>query len=96
MHRSDDAGQTWQTAFASLNLPEPLPATCVAISPDFARDRVIFAGAPGGVLRSIDGGQTWFVAMLPSPPPTVSSLIISPNFEHDGVVPWLNQPIVNP
>ena len=86
LYRSTDGGTTWQPAQASLNLPEPLPATAVALSPAFAADRRVFAGAPGGVLRSIDGGETWLVTALPSPPTTISTLVVSPNFTEDGVV----------
>ena len=84
--RSEDGGLSWQDAYASLNLEAPLATLAVGISPNFAEDRTVFAGVPGGVLRSIDGGQSWQAANLPSPPPLVSSLVVSPNFTHDGVV----------
>jgi photosystem II stability/assembly factor-like uncharacterized protein len=58
----------------------------VALSPDFEHDRSVFAGAPGGVLRSLDAGQTWYITMLPSSPPSVSTLVVSPNFVQDGVL----------
>lgn len=86
LYRSDDHGATWRPAQASLQLPEPLPATALALSPDFATDRRMFSGAPGAVLRTADGGNTWLVTPLASPPPTVSSLIVSPDFARDGVV----------
>lgn len=86
LYRSDDGGSTWRSAYDSLDLSEPLAATAVALSPDFESNQTVFAGAPGGVLHSVDGGQTWYVAPLPSPPPTVSTLVVSPNFSHDGVL----------
>jgi photosystem II stability/assembly factor-like uncharacterized protein len=86
LSRSIDGGKSWQSAYESLNLAEPLTTMAVAISPAFASDRSVFAGVPGGVLRSVDGGQNWHVAMLPSPPPAVSTLAISPNYERDGVL----------
>jgi photosystem II stability/assembly factor-like uncharacterized protein len=58
----------------------------IAISPNFASDRTVFAGVPGGILRSFDGGQTWHVVELPSPPPVVSALVISPDYVRDGIV----------
>ncbi len=86
LYRSTDGGQSWQPAYASLNLEAPLATTAVILSPGFAGDSHVFAGVPGGILRSMDGGQTWQVATLPSPPPLVSSLVISPDFERDGVI----------
>jgi len=58
----------------------------VAISPAFASDRTVFAGVPGGILRSFNGGENWDVVQLPSPPPMVSALVISPDYAHDGIV----------
>ena len=86
LFRSADGGATWQPAYASLQLDEPLPATAVALSPRFAIDNLVFAGAPGGVLRSADGGATWVASALPAPPPTVSALVVSPDFAQDGLV----------
>ena len=58
----------------------------IAISPDFASDRTVFAGVPGGILRSFDGGENWDVVQLPSPPPVVSALVISPDYVRDGIL----------
>ena len=46
----------------------------------------MFAGVPGGILRPVDGGECWFIATLPSPPPFVAALAISPNYAHDGTL----------
>ena len=86
LYRSDDGGLTWQPAYTSLELETPLMTSAVAVSPDFEADRSVFAGAPGGILRSIDGGRNWRIATLPSPPPIISSLAVSPSFAHDGVL----------
>jgi len=86
LFRSDDGGQTWRFSYDSLNLQSPLATLAVVISPEFASDHSVFAGAPGGILRSVDSGETWSISMLPSPPPLVSSLVISPHFAHDGVI----------
>jgi photosystem II stability/assembly factor-like uncharacterized protein len=86
LYRSDDGGSTWNFAYDSLDLAEPLATTAVVLSPDFETDQTVFAGAPGGVLHSVDGGKTWYVAMLPSPPPLVSTLVVSPNYTRDGVL----------
>jgi photosystem II stability/assembly factor-like uncharacterized protein len=86
LYRSDDGGLTWQNAYASLELDVPLTTVAVAVSPNFEADRSVFAGVPGGILRSVDGGQSWYIAGLPSPPPFVSTLVVSPNFAHDGTL----------
>ena len=86
LYRSDDCGGTWQMAFQSLALSGSLPALTVAISPDFERDPRIFAGLSGGILRSWNGGQSWESIPLPSPPPIISALELSPNFEQDGII----------
>lgn len=86
LYRSDDGGTTWRSTYGSLGLEAPLATTAVVTSPDFESDRSIFAGVQGGVLRSVDGGKNWNVAVLRSPPPTVSTLAVSPNFTHDGTL----------
>lgn len=86
LYRSEDGGQTWHDAYASLDLHQELPTTAVAVSPNFVRDGTVFAGAPGGILRSADRGETWIVEDLPSPPPFVSIIGVSPNFVDDGTL----------
>lgn len=86
LYRSDDGGKTWQTAYRSLNLSEPLPTMTVAISPDFNHNPRLFAGLSGGIFRSLNGGQTWENLPLPPPLPVISALVVSPNFEKDGIV----------
>jgi hypothetical protein len=86
LYGSADGGQTWQTAYRSLELAQPLPTLAVAIPPDFAHEPRLFAGVSGGLLRSLNGGQAWENILLPPPPPVISALGISPNFEQDGIV----------
>ncbi len=91
---SRDGGNTWVDAYASLRLEQHLPTMVVAFEPVSAEQSdqghtgapTIFAGVPGGVLSSVDAGETWHVARLPEPPPVVSCLAISPSFIQDGVV----------
>lgn len=85
LYQSDDGGQTWRSLFDVFGLDTPPPATCVALSPAFERDRRIFAGVPGGIASSSDGGATWGIAILGSPPPFISAVAFSPNWERDGV-----------
>jgi photosystem II stability/assembly factor-like uncharacterized protein len=86
LFRSEDGGFIWQAAYASLELETPLMTAAVAVSPDFEADQSVFAGVPGAILRSVDGGQGWYIATLPSPPSFVSTLVVSPNFAHDGTL----------
>jgi len=83
---SVDGGHTWEPAYAGLDLDGPLPTTSLVFSPDLTRERTLIAGVSGGVVYSIDGGKTWQPVALASPPPTVSALVISPNFIADGIV----------
>jgi len=88
LYRSLDQGHSWALCYGSLGLSGPLPTTSVALTPEYdgVTHRTLFAGVPGGVLRSVDGGETWTASSLASPPPAVSCLAISPAFEEDGVV----------
>lgn len=83
---SGDEGVTWGALYGSLQLSEPLPTSAVALSPTFATDQRVFAGVPGAVLRSHNGGQTWERAHLASPAPVVMTLAVSPDYGRDGVV----------
>lgn len=82
LQRSDDGGASWQDAYATFESDVPLTTPALAAAPDGR----LFAGVNGGVLRSSDGGATWFAASFGSPPPLVTALAVSPNFEQDGVV----------
>jgi photosystem II stability/assembly factor-like uncharacterized protein len=84
---SRDGAKTWRFAYQSLGLTLALPTMVLALAPEEDdRQAGIFAGVPGGVLSSLDGGETWVAAQLPEPPPVVSCLAISPCFAQDGVL----------
>lgn len=89
LHRSQDGGQSWQPLPLMSEQTEhsaPLAATALAISPDFRHDRSLFTAVKGGILRSSDGGDVWFTAGFPAPPPLFSALAISPNYTRDGLL----------
>src|SRR3954469_10334555 len=72
LYRSEDGGSTWHSAYNALRLNTALSTTALAISPAFAQDRTLFAGVPGGILRSTDAAQNWRAIPLPEPPPLIS------------------------
>ncbi len=84
LYRSVDGGVVWHSAYDSLGFTEPMPTTSIVLSPD--GDNTVFSGVPGGVLLSMDAGLNWTPTWLASPPPMVSALAISPNYNEDGVV----------
>ncbi len=86
LFRSDDAGQSWKSAYTTLGTREPLPTTSVVLAPDFEHEPAVFAGLNGAVLCSYDGGTTWQRGRLPTPLPAVSALAISVDYAADGTV----------
>ena len=63
----------------------------VAPSPDFARDRTVFAAGSAGVYRSLNGGSTWSTispatASWITTTPSVKQLALSPNYSADRTI----------
>lgn len=79
LYCSDDMGQSWRRITDDAPT-DGSPVTAVAV-----HDKAILAGLNGGVLRSVDAGMSWHVIALSAPPPLVSALVMSPNFENDGI-----------
>jgi photosystem II stability/assembly factor-like uncharacterized protein len=84
LYVSDDVGQTWNNVrsfndFVSVVVP----------SPDFARDRIVYAAGSSGVYRSLNGGSSW-TSITPSTwvttTPTLKQLAVSPNFNSDHTI----------
>lgn len=91
LRRSADGGATWRPADAGL--PAGLIwGSAIALSPDWARERLIFLGTDKGVFRSEDGGLTWKASSVGLPqseggrPVGVLSLAISPDWASDRTV----------
>ena len=79
--RSLDGGKTWQAA----TFPTPPPAvSCLAISPNFAADGILFAGTmEDGVFYTSDRGTTWVSWNFGLLDLNILCLAASPNFARD-------------
>lgn len=87
--RSVDGGQTWASSSAgTLDRMYASAIHAFAFSPDFATDRVVFAGSGGGLFKSADGGENWsWVGRLYSGPPgSIAAVAVAPNFSENGHV----------
>jgi photosystem II stability/assembly factor-like uncharacterized protein len=93
LERSDDGGQNWMYL---SSLPSGFEVTALAVSPNFATDRVLLVGgnyASKQLLRSIDKGKTWQIVFDGSTiegASDVAAIAFSPNFASDKTVyAWL-------
>jgi photosystem II stability/assembly factor-like uncharacterized protein len=82
VHRSTDAGHSWQSV--SQGLPNPF-VDAIVISPNFVVDGILFAGGrEAGVSRSGDRGESWQpLSFWDASPPSIAALAISPAFAED-------------
>jgi photosystem II stability/assembly factor-like uncharacterized protein len=78
--RSLDLGKSWRQLIGET------VATTIAVSPEAAQHRMIFAGLHGAIARSTDGGDHWTIGILPQPAPAIASFAFSPGFADDGLV----------
>jgi photosystem II stability/assembly factor-like uncharacterized protein len=82
--RSEDGGKQWQTVL----FPQPLPViSCLAISPSFQTDGIIFAGTmEDGVFFSSDEGAHWVSWNFGLLDLNILSLAASPSFNDDETI----------
>ena len=78
--RSDDTGRTWSACAE----PDGTPVRCVAPSPAFAEDPLLFAGTDAGLFRSHDGGESWSATGLEGG--AVDRIALAPGFPDDPFV----------
>jgi uncharacterized repeat protein (TIGR01451 family) len=67
--QSATAGRTWTSVFRDAFSP-------IAVDP--STYGVAYAGAPGAVFRTTDGGRTWTAMNSPSPSAPASALVVDP------------------
>ncbi len=77
---STDGGRTWAPRENGL-LDSPVGG--VVFSPDFARDRVLFAHTPDRVFRSTDAGLNWEAVFGPGFETSITDVILSPDYVTD-------------
>ena len=93
LYRSGDNGAAWTRVY-SPTASTGFSLKSLGISPDFARDRFMFAGAlgPQGFRRSADGGASWHPsdAARGLPPNLIggNALAVSPDFPRERLI-WL-------
>lgn len=99
LYRSTDGGETWYALGAGLPVGGSY-GLHLALSPQFASDRTLFAGGfytlfnmsgPNadvgtGVYRSTDGGDTWQLVTPGIGPLLVDQLVVSPDLARDGLL----------
>ena len=83
VYQSDDKGLTWTSVRIFNDFVSSL-----AVSPDFARDRTLFAAGSSGVYRSLNAGSTWGTITPASASWITRTLsakqfVLSPNFGAD-------------
>jgi hypothetical protein len=91
--RSTDAGDSWERASPAVRVipsatgSETETIRGLAISPTFSKDGTIFAATSvDGVLRSTDGGDSWYQVIKGLADPSVATLAISPTFDQDSTL----------
>ena len=85
LRRSDDVGKTWYSMNLIPEQSQQPPVTAVALSSSTNGALHLFAGVLGGVFISKDSGTSWTATGLASPPPFVTALAVSPNYDKDGI-----------
>lgn len=91
---SFDGGDTWQPRDAGLC---NMVVNSVALSPDFAQDRTLFAIQNGIIFKSQNAGQSWLQVYAEDNRQCEDStsiythdLFVSPNYAQDRTIFWLN------
>jgi len=79
-----------------LNVYPQTIVRSIAVSPDYTTDGTIFAATQGGgIYRSSDGGSTWSAINTGLADPTLTTVVVSPDYENDqklwtGSIEYIN------
>jgi hypothetical protein len=88
--RTQNGGDNWSRIGSdSIITPATLrPYMWIAISPQFATDRLVLVGTNNGVFRSTNGGDKWEPITNPriGPSTVIQQIEFSPNFGNDNTV----------
>jgi DNA-binding beta-propeller fold protein YncE/photosystem II stability/assembly factor-like uncharacterized protein len=85
----DDLGWTAVLGKEGIAQPYEMDVNALAISPDYAQDRTLYAGsAAAGVFLSTDGGLHWQETGFPArgSDPDLFHLALSPDYPRDGTL----------
>ena len=80
LYRIADDGRV-RNLYQSWLPDQAVPTMAVAVG---GSGEHLLAGIPGGVARSDDGGENWEALQFRVPPPLVTCLTLSANFDRDG------------
>ncbi|TAK25374.1 MAG: hypothetical protein EPO26_03090 [Chloroflexota bacterium] len=81
IYRSLDGGKTWRPANVGFTSPF---AICVAISSNYAKDGIAFAGSrSGGLFQTFNGGDEWHPSEIWGGRESVQAIAVSPGFGAD-------------
>lgn len=79
--RSQDGGQSWESALFGLH---DLDVLCIACAPDYATSEVVWAGtANGGFYRSRNSARSWRDAGVGLPDDAMTCILVSPAYAVD-------------
>lgn len=82
--RSDDDGSSWKDLCRGLDNKHRF--TSIAATPDFALSKMVFVSTDGdGIYVSYDAGVSWEKTNDGLSNPRIKKLVISPEFEMDGL-----------
>lgn len=103
LYASSDGGASWSWRSTALPRGQGQTLRQLAVSPDFAHDRTVFAAATSGVWVSRDAGQSWTRTGGPAPAAAIAlspafardrSLIAAGQISTDGGQTWAPLPVV--
>ena len=86
LYRTHTSGLSWHNLYDRLPMRVNLPVTAVAFSPSFSIDHTMFAAVAGNVFSSPNSGDYWTGVAIDDPLPTISCLVVSPNYQNDGAL----------